>query len=157
MKSGSIPIFALAALGLLAGCTSSASGPVAITKVNPYHLYDSQTIKTEDRMIRFEKARLLRGALENADQRERYGNYFTVFWNSKTRNPATVRFEYRQGSTGPRVHVQEVQVANPKRSNETKFQVTGDDYHQNGKVTQWKASIIEDGNVVAEYKSYLWQ
>ena len=47
-------------------------------------------------------------------------------------------------------------VSEPKHSNVTKFEVTADTYLRDGKVTQWKASIVEDGVVVAEYKSYLW-
>ena len=68
MKPGTIQFLALAAFGLLAGCAATASGPVAITKVNPYHLYDSSVIKTEDRMIRFEKLRLLHGAVEASER-----------------------------------------------------------------------------------------
>ncbi len=108
-------------------------------------------------MIAFEHKRLLLGAINASERSDRYGNYFTIFWRTKTRAPVTVRLEYRQGSTGLRVHSQEVSVPNPKGTNTTKFQVTGDDYHQNGKVTQWKASILENGAVVAEYRSFLWQ
>jgi len=150
-------LFFLGACACLAGCAVSASGPVAITKVNPYHLSSATILETEDPMIAFEQRRHLRGAIESADYTERYGNYFTVFWTSKTKAPAVVRLEYRQGRTGLKTLVKEVEVAAPKGSNTTKFQITGDDYRENGKVTQWKASIVEDGAVVAEYKSYLWQ
>lgn len=149
--------FFLAACGLLVGCAATASGPVAITKVNPYHLYEAKIVKTEDRMIEFEQRRHLHGAVDSAEQRELFGNYFTIFWKTETRAPVTVRLEYRQGSTGLRTYSQETFVEKPKRSNETKFQITGADYHGSGKVTQWKASIVENGTVVAEYKSYLWQ
>ena len=108
-------------------------------------------------MIDFEQHRYLHGAVEAVEIVERYGNYFTIFWKSETKAPATVRLEYRQGSTGLKVHQQEVVVAQPKRRNVTKLEVTGSDYQRDGKVTQWKASIVENGTVVAEYKSYLWQ
>lgn len=142
---------------LLAGCATTSDAPVAITKVNPYHLLTSKRIKTEDAMIEFEQRRHLHGAVEATEQRDRFGNYFTIFWTSKERRPVTVRLEYRQGSTGLATKVQEEHVPAPKRSNITKFQVTGDDYQRNGKVTQWKASIVDNDTVVAEYKSYLWQ
>ena len=45
----------------------------------------------------------------------------------------------------------------PKRSNVTKFEVTGSDYWDGGKVTQWKVSIVESGVVVAEFRSFLWK
>lgn len=142
---------------LLIGCAATGSGPVTITKVNPYHLQGGPLIKTDDQMIDFEQHRHLHGAVENTERRELYGNYFTIFWKSETKAPATVRFEYRQGSTGLKVYTQEIEVSAPKRRNVTKLEVTGNDYHRDGKVTQWKASIVENGTVVAEYKSYLWQ
>jgi outer membrane biogenesis lipoprotein LolB len=148
---------AASACGALAGCSVPAAGPVAITKVNPYHLQSVQRVITEDEMISFEHRRLLRGAVEATEQRDRFGNYFTIFWKTNRREPVTVRLEYRQGRTGLQVHVQETLVEKPKRANTTKFQVTGEDYHTNGKVSQWRASIVENGEVVAEYKSYLWQ
>ncbi len=107
-------------------------------------------------MLDFEQRRYLYGAVENTEKAELFGNYYTIFWKSETKAPATVRFEYRQGSTGLKVHSQELVVSEPKRSNVTKFEVIGGDYQRDGKVTQWKASIVENGSVVAEYKSYLW-
>ncbi len=157
MKAGLIRIFFLGVCGLLTGCTTPSGGSVAITKVNPYHLQSGPIVKTEDRMIEFEHRRHLHGAVEASERRDLYGNYFTVFWKTETRSPVTVRLEYRQGSTGLAIHAQEVAVDAPKRTNETKFQIIGDDYHRNGKVTQWRALVVENGTVVAEYKSYLWQ
>jgi hypothetical protein len=157
MKAGLTRIFFLGVCGLLAGCTTPSGGPVAITKVNPYHLQSGPIVKTEDRMIEFEHRRHLHGAVEASERRDLYGNYFTVFWKTETRAPVTVRFEYRQGSTGLAIHTKEVVVDAPKRTNETQFEIVGDDYHQNGKVTQWRATVVENGTVVAEYKSYLWQ
>lgn len=157
MKPGFTRLLFSGALCLLPSCATPSSAPVVITKVNPYHLNTMAIVRTEDEMIEFEQQRLLHGAIESSERRERFGNYFTVFWRSKTRNPATVRLEYRQGRTGSTTHVQEVRIDEPKLSNATKFQVTGADYAENGKVTQWKASVVENGAVVAEYKSYLWQ
>jgi hypothetical protein len=151
-----LQVSACGAFSLLTGCTTTGSGPVVITKVNPYHLQSGSSGQTEDPMLDFEQRRHVKGAIENSELAELYGNYFTIFWKSKTKAPATVRFEYRQGSTGLKIHSQEVVVSEPKRSNVTKFEVTADTYLRDGKVTQWKASIVEDGVVVAEYKSYLW-
>ena len=54
------------------------------------------------------------------------GQYYSVFWKSTTKQPATVRLDYRQGSTGSQVLSKELFIAKPKRSNVTKFEVTGD-------------------------------
>ncbi|HQW30438.1 MAG TPA: hypothetical protein PK529_14695 [Verrucomicrobiales bacterium] len=130
---------------------------MTITKVNPYHLQNEAPMATDDRMLEFEQLRYTRGAIESSEYWDKQGNYYTIFWKTESKSPVTVRFEYRQGKTGSEVHMEETLVAEPKRSNVTKFQVTGDTYHDLGKVTQWKASIVENGTVVAEYKSYLWQ
>ncbi len=152
-----IQLSALSAFLFSSGCTTTGSGPVVITKVNPYHLQNLPPVVTDDRMMEFEQLRFTRGAIESSEYWDRQGNYYTIFWKTESKSPATVRLEYRQGKTGSEVYTEEILVAEPKRSNVTKFQVTGDSYHKLGKVTQWKASIVENGTVVAEYKSYLWQ
>jgi hypothetical protein len=160
MISGFTRLFQLSAIGALllcSGCTTTDSGPVTITKVNPYHLQNEAPMATDDRMLEFEQLRYTRGAIESSEYWDKQGNYYTIFWKTESKSPVTVRLEYRQGKTGSEVHMEETLVAEPKRSNVTKFQVTGDTYHDLGKVTQWKASIVENGTVVAEYKSYLWQ
>lgn len=140
----------------LSACNTT-SGPVSIVKVNPYHLDTIAITRTDDRMIEFEDRRRLYGAVTSEDYREISGQYYSVFWKSKDRNPATVRFEFRQSGSGPKVYSKEILVSRPKRSNVTKFEVTGSEYLNTGKVTQWKASIIESGVVVAEYRSFLWK
>src|SRR6056297_2881502 len=91
-------IFALAML-LFGGCATKPEGPVAITKVNPYHLQPGPFVRSEDEMIVHEHRRLLHGAINSEEYAERMGNYFSIFWNSKDKNPATVRFQYCQAMT----------------------------------------------------------
>lgn len=144
--------------GLLVGCTVATSGPVTITKVNPFHLNaQTSSASTVDPMLDFEPRRLLHGAVDIEDYEDRYGHYYTVFWKSENRSPATVMLEYRQGSSGSKVFAKEVEVASPKRKNTTNFQITGDEYSEGGKVTQWKVTILENGTKVAEYNSFLWK
>ena len=142
---------------LLGGCATKDEGSVVVTKVNPYHFTSERQIRTDDPMVDFEYRRIAHGQIDNVERRERLGNYYSVFWNTKTKNPATVKIEYRQGKTGPKIYSKETFVADPGRTNVTKFEVVGDEYHRLGKVTQWKVSIVEDGVVVSEYKSFLWQ
>ena len=73
MKLGSTSRFSFAAgasLLALSACAVPASGPVAITTVNPYHLKDALIVKTEDAMIEFEKKRHLYGAIEQSGAAE---------------------------------------------------------------------------------------
>ncbi|MEM1442407.1 MAG: hypothetical protein AAGF67_08695, partial [Verrucomicrobiota bacterium] len=131
--------------------------PVTITKVNHYHLQTGPPVQSQDEMILHEERFLLHGALESEEYQERLGNYFSIFWTSKERVPATVRFEYCQAMTGPKVYTKEIRIDSPKRKNVTKFEITGTQYQDLGKVTQWRASIIENGSEAAEYRSYLWR
>ena len=85
------------------------------------------------------------------------GQYYSIFWTTTSRNPATVRLEYRQGGSGSTVLKKEIYEPNPKRNNVTKFEVVGDEFWDGGKVSQWRASVIENGEVVAEYHSFLWK
>lgn len=147
----------LAGVFLFSGCATQSDGPVTITKVNPYHLKPGPTPESEDEMIIHEHRRLLHGAINTEDFQERMGNYFTIFWTSKDRVPATVRLEYCQATTGPKVYTREIRVDSPKRKNVTKLQIIGTEYQDLGKVTQWRASVIENGAEVAEFRSFLWR
>tara|TARA_R110002096_G_scaffold14302_12_gene49886 strand:- start:8184 stop:8669 length:486 start_codon:yes stop_codon:yes gene_type:complete len=140
----------------LCSCKTTSS-PVAITKVNPYFLESSSHIETVDRMVEFERRRYLYGTVTSAERHDIMGQYYSIFWETTSKNPATVRLEYRQGGSGSTVLMKEVYEANPKRKNVTKFEVIGDEFWDGGKVSQWKASVIENGEVVADYQSFLWK
>lgn len=160
MKSGSplylfTPLFV--AFFALVGCSVPKEGPATITKVNPDHFYPGKVVRTTDRMVEFEHRRRFYGVLESEDYQNAYGNYYSVFWVSEDKRPVTVLFNYRLGKTAAQVHTKEIFVNAPKSKNVTKFQVTGDEYSEQGPVTQWKASVVDNGTVIAEYSSYLWK
>ncbi|MDF1740306.1 MAG: hypothetical protein P1U86_14185 [Verrucomicrobiales bacterium] len=160
MKSGSpVSLFTplIVAIFALVGCSVPKEGPATITKVNPEHFYPGKVVKTTDRMVQFESLRRTHGLLDSADYKEAYGNYFSVFWVSEDKRPVTVRFDYRLGKTASQVHSKELVIDSPKSKNVTKFQVTGDEYADQGPVTQWKFSVLDGGSVITEYKSYLWK
>ncbi|MDF1815481.1 MAG: hypothetical protein P1V20_25000 [Verrucomicrobiales bacterium] len=141
---------------MLTSCTVKTGAH--ITKVNPYHLEPGYSPGTDEQMIDFEYRRKTYGAVTAKDFCDRYGNYYTIFWKtSNCSSPVTVRLQYRQAATGPKIFIQEKLVELPKRANTTKFEIIGDDYAKQGAVTQWKASIMQDDAVVDEFKSFLWQ
>lgn len=111
---------------------------------------------TRDEMISFERMRASFKALTSVDRGQRYGHYFTFFWRSQREANLKVRLEYRQEKLGDYVQAQEVEVPNAKGSNKTEFQVTGDDYTEEGRVTAWRAVLIENGRIVGLTQSYLW-
>jgi hypothetical protein len=121
-------------------------------------LNDPSTFKpSPDEMIQFERQRVDFKAVTNVDRLERRGHYFTFFWRANRPSPLTVRFEYRQANLGSYVQAREVSYDRAKGSMETKFEVIGDDYTQDGRITAWRALLIQDGKIVGFTQSYLWQ
>ena len=55
------------------------------------------------------------------------------------------------------VQAREISYENAKGNNKTEFAVIGDDYLQDGRVIAWRCLMIENGKIVAENRSYLWE
>ena len=143
-----------------AGCSTKQTGDGAsISKVRYYHLQPGQpNIPTDDAMVGFERKYRQHGALTGEERRERDGHYYTVWWRVTDRTqPATVRFEYRQKDDATNVRVIEQQVASPGRSNETRFEVTGEPYYEGGPVVAHRVSVLQGGQELVDWKSYLWE
>lgn len=111
---------------------------------------------TVEQMITFERMRANFKALTSRDRMQRQGHYFTFFWRTSREADLKVRLEYRQERLGDYVQAQEVEAPQSKGSYQTEFRVTGDDYHEGGRVTAWRALLIEKGRVVGLTQSYLW-
>jgi len=107
--------------------------------------------------LEFERSYRLHGAITNADKNQRYGNYFDFFWRLKRPANVTVRLEYRQEKLRSFVQAREISYENAKGNMKTEFTVIGDDYLQDGRVTAWRCLLIENGKIVAENRSYLWE
>lgn len=107
--------------------------------------------------MNFERAYRMHGAITAADQRQRFGNYFDFFWRAKRPANVTVRLEYRQEKLRSFVQARELTYPNAKGSQKTEFAVIGDDYFNDGRVISWRCLLIENGRVVAENRSYLWE
>jgi hypothetical protein len=151
----------LAALtaSLLAACSSVSVGSGGrITKVNYYHLNPGIVTRTLDPAITFERDYHLYGAVTKAETIERQGHYYTIFWRADDRTqPVRLVFEYRQANTGLAVKSQELEVAAPRRKNVSHFQVTGDSYHTDGRVTGWRVRLMRGDQELAAQQSYLWK
>jgi hypothetical protein len=117
----------------------------------------SKSTTVQDASIRFERQYRLFGAVTRLDQRERMGNYFDFFWKARRVADLTVRLEYRQEKLHAHVQAQEISYPNARGSYKTEFKVVGDDYFDDGRVTAWRCLIIENGRIVAETHSYMWE
>lgn len=120
-------------------------------------LLDSRFWKPSvDASITFERQRALRGAVTAVDRLRRFGNYYTFYWRTKRSADLIVRLEYRQENLGAYVQAQELVYPGAKGSFRSDFSVVGDDYFEDGKVTAWRAILIENGRIVALNQSFLW-
>jgi len=116
-----------------------------------------QTSGIAEKSMNFERTYRMYGAITGADQRQRFGNYFDFFWRAKRPANVTVRLEYRQEKLRSFVQAREMTYTNAKGNHKTEFAVIGDDYFNDGRVISWRCLLIENGRIVAENRSYLWE
>jgi len=116
-----------------------------------------KTATLQDAPITFERQYRMFGAVTGLDQRQRFGNYFDFFWRAKRPSDVTVRLEYRQEKLHEHVQVQEISYRNVRGTHKTEFKVIGDDYFDDGRVIAWRCLLIENGRIVAENRSFMWE
>ena len=107
--------------------------------------------------LEFERTYRLHGAITEADKNQRYGHYMDFFWRAKRTANITIRLEYRQEKLRSFVQAREISYPNANGNMKTEFTIIGDDYLQDGRITSWRCLLIENGKIVAENRSYLWQ
>jgi len=107
--------------------------------------------------INFESRYRNFGAVTAYDQRERAGNYLDFFWRAKRDADITVRLEYRQELLRSFVQAREIHYPNARGHHKTEFAIVGDDFYDDGRITAWRCLLIENGQIVAETRSYLWK
>lgn len=116
------------------------------------------TAVVQEASITFERQYRLFGAVTKLDQHQRFGNYFDFYWRSKRPADLVVRLEYRQEKLHHLVSAQEIPYPNVRVGNhKTEFSVIGDDYFDGGRVIGWRCVLIENGKIVAENRSFLWE
>jgi hypothetical protein len=116
-----------------------------------------KTATMEDAPITFERQYRMFGAVTGLDQRQRFGNYFDFFWRVKRPSDVTVRLEYRQEKLHEHVQAQEISYRNVRGTHKTEFKVIGDDYFDDGRVIAWRCLLIENGRIVAQNRSFMWE
>ena len=115
-----------------------------------------KTATMQDAPITFERQYRLFGAVTALDQRQRYGNYLDFYWRAKRPSDVTVRLEYRQEKLHEHVQAQEISYRNVRGTHKTEFKVIGDDYFDDGRIIAWRCLLIENGRIVAENRSFMW-
>lgn len=156
---------------VLSGCATRQLRPVAVQNVNvlPLALSDAfefrkvsqflnvaVPIKTTNEMLNARRRKVTFGAVDRVDLDARLGNYFTFYWKSHRKTDLALRLEYRTQTLGNYVQAREISYLGAKGSYRTDFAVIGDDYADDGRITAWRAVLIEDGKIVALNQSFLW-
>ena len=164
----------LVVLTLLAGCSVPEGPATRLPRANvlPLAIDDAYQfrkiltssfdpeyveIETKNDMINFERARRSFGVVDSTELAQRHGNYYTIFWRNSTRSDVTLRLEYRQAGLGNYVMAKERSYPDAVGSHRSTFEVTGDEFLENGRVTAWRALLIVDGRIMALSQSYMWR
>lgn len=165
-----------ASLFLLGGCAAPEPPQVKLEKanilplaINPDFVFRKETQFLNDpktfpkggpsnEAIDFERRYYMWPATTQLDQDSLKGNYMNFYWwNHGAPADVTVRLEYRQANLGNFVMAREKSYSGVKGSTKTQFTVIGDDYLENGPITNWRCVLIVDGKIVALTQSYLWR
>ena len=172
-----VPLLLLGtAILLISGCTTAEPPQVKLEQahvlplaINPnfsfrkknQFLNDPATFVYTSQMseaISFERAYYMWPATTDLDRSALRGNYFNFWWwNHGAPADVTVRLEYRQANLASFVMAREKTYVAVKGSRKTQFSIIGDDFLENGPVTNWRALLIVEGKIVGLTQSYLWK
>jgi hypothetical protein len=112
---------------------------------------------TRELAILMERDRRTWGAVDGQEIQERTGQYFTFFWRAKRQANLTLRFEYRQSILKNLVQARELYYPAARGSHESEFAIVGSDFSEDGRVTSWRAILIENNVIVALLQSRAWR
>jgi len=111
----------------------------------------------DNAMLVYEAKYWNHGAVLEKDKQAKKGNIFVINWQNDGRpENLTVRLDYRQANTRERVMTKTQEYKNFEGYEKTVIKVTGDDYLRGGVVNSWRISIVRDGKIVAQEKSFIW-
>ena len=129
---------------------------VSLNKI--YTFRNDRSLKnTGNPMLDFEKKYWDHGAILKKEIEGKQGNIFVINWqNDGTPSDFVVRLDYRQANTRERVMTKTEEYKNFDGYEKTVIKVVGDDYLRGGVVNSWRISIVRDGKIVAQEKSFIW-
>ena len=129
---------------------------VSLNKIYTFR-NDRNQKPTGNPMLDYEKKYWDHGAILQKEIEGKQGNIFVVNWqNDGSPSDFTVRLDYRQANTRERVMTKTEEYKNFGGYEKTVIQVVGDDYLRGGVVNSWRISIVRDGKIVAQEKSFIW-
>lgn len=142
--------------GMTSDLPVALDGAVSLNKI--YTFRNDRTLKrTGNPMLDFEKKYWDHGAVLQKDIEGKQGNIFVINWqNDGSPGDFTIRLDYRQANTRERVMTKTEEYKNFNGYEKTVLKVVGDDYLRGGVVNSWRISIVRDGKIVAQEKSFIW-
>ena len=114
-------------------------------------------MQTRELMIYMERHRREFGGIDQNEINAKTGEFFTFFWRAKRQADLTLRFEYRQSNLKNLVQAREINYPTARGSHESEFDIVGNDYSEDGRVTSWRALLIENHVIVALLQSRAWR
>ena len=129
--------------------------------LNKIYTYLNDPIKNkpvpDNAMMMYEPKYWDHGAILAKDRVDRLGNIFVINWHNDGKSgDFTVRLDYRQAMTREKVMTKTQEYKNFDGYEKTVLKVAGDDYRKGGVVNSWRISIVRDGKIVAQEKSFIW-
>ena len=129
---------------------------VSLNKIYTFR-NDRSSKTTGNPMLDFEKKYWDHGAILQKEIEGKQGNIFVINWqNDGSPSDFTIRLDYRQANTRERVMTKTEEYKNFDGYEKTVIKVVGDDYLRGGVVNSWRISIVRDGKIVAQEKSFIW-
>ncbi len=97
------------------------------------------------------------GAVTQAQLESRKGHYFTVNWANKgAAADLILRMDYRQSHTRDKVTTLEIPYKAIEGGVKGHFSITGAVYKEFGDVNSWRISVVRNGKIVAQTRSFIW-
>ena len=129
----------------------------SIEKIHEFLNDDSKTQTGGNQSLEYEFKYFNYGAITKAQKEARKGKYYVVNWKNKgVEDDFVLRLEYRQARTRDKIHVMEIAFDDVKGSQKGTFAVVGKAYKEHGQVLAWRLSLLRDGELVSDRRSFIW-
>ena len=132
---------------------------ISLNKIYTYWNDSQKGIKPppDNASMMFEPKYWDHGAITAKEIQDRKGNIFVINWqNDGKPGDFTVRLDYRQANTREKVMTKTQDYKKFDGYEKTILKVVGEDYLRGGVVNSWRISIVRDGKIVAQEKSFIW-
>ena len=142
--------------GMVSDLPVALDPSISLNKIYTFR-NDRRQPPTGNPMLDYENKYWDHGAILSKEIKGKQGNIFVINWNNDgAPGDFIVRLDYRQTTTRERVMTKTEEYKNFDGYEKTVIKVVGDDYLRGGVVNSWRISIVRDGKIVAQEKSFIW-